>query len=182
MTAKPKEIAGISGRVIGYVGGVKNTIDQRLVGYLAERLPDYTFIFVGPIQTDISYLGRFKNVVFTGQKPHSELPDYIKYFDACIVPYAKNDYSDNVCLAKLNEYLIMGKPVISTKLKETESFSRESGNILYIAKDYGDFVRLICEAIESDNAALRSDRREVAFCNSWDRKVELMSDIVEKAF
>ena len=179
---RPEEMSGINGRVIGYVGGIKNTIDQRLVGYLAEKMPDHTFIFVGPVQTDISYLERFKNVTFTGQKPHSELPGYIKYFDACIIPYVKNTYSDNICLAKLNEYLIMGKPVISTNLKETENFSRENNDILYIAKDYDDFVRLAREAMISDCDALRAARREIAFSNGWDKKVEQMSGIVEKDF
>ena len=94
----------------------------------------------------------------------------------------KNDYSDNICLAKLNEYLIMGKPVISTNLKETENFSVENGSILYIAKDYDDFVRLTREAIRSDSDAVHVARKEVALGNSWDKKVGQMSDIIEKAF
>ena len=176
---RPAEIAEVHGRIIGYLGGVRSSIDQELVKFLASQLPDSTFVFVGPIQTEISKLKKYKNIIFTGQKPHAELPKYIKYFDACIIPYKKDNYTDNISPAKLNEYLIMGKPVISTNLKEVENFNKENEQILYIANAYDDFAKLILKAIDSDNKMLKNKRIQVARNNSWDKKIEQMSEIIE---
>ncbi len=178
---RPAEIAEVHGRIIGYIGGVRSSIDQELVKFLASQLPDFTFVFVGPIQAEITKLKKYKNIIFTGQKPPAELPKYIKYFDACIIPYKKDDYTDNISPAKLNEYLIMGKPVISTNLKEVENFNQENANVLYIADNYQNFVSFLIEAIEKDNEILRNRRIEVARNNSWDKKIEQMSEIIETA-
>lgn len=177
----PDELEGINNRIIGYLGGIRHSIDQFLIEYLAKKFPDYTLMFVGPIQTDILQMKCLKNIIFTGQKPHKELPRYIKCIDVCIIPYKKDAYTDNVSPAKLNEYLIMGKPVVSTNLKEIENFNRENDNILYIANDYQDFARLILEAIKQDSEGLRSKRIAVACNNSWDKKTEQMSTIIETA-
>ena len=179
ITEKPEEIVNIDGPIIGYIGGIRATIDQELVGYLAKELAGHTFVFVGPIQTDISYLRQFNNIIFTDRKPHSELPRYLKYFDACIVPYKKDDYTDNVSLAKLNEYLIMGKPVISTNLKETENFNRDNNGVLEIADSREKFLKLLLESIKNDNDILRKSRIEIADRNGWDDKIEQMSGIIE---
>ena len=176
---KPKEIEGIRNPIIGYVGGIRHSIDQSLIRHLVTEFPGFVFVFVGPIQTDISALSGLGNVIFTGQKPHAELPRYIKYFDVCIIPYKKDDYTNSISAAKLNEYLIMGKPVVSTRLNEIEGFNSENDNILYIANDYQEFVRLIREAVKQDNAILKDKRIMVACANSWDKKIEQMSSIVE---
>jgi len=176
---KPLEIENIKTKIVGYVGGVRNSIDQGLVAFLADQLSDVTFVFVGPAQTDIMRLGKFRNIVFTGQKSHNELARYIKYFDACIIPYKKDDYTDNISPAKLNEYLLMGKPVISTRLEEISSFNKENGGILYIADNYQRFLNSIKEAIKNDNEALKDKRVEIARNNSWDKKIETMSEVIE---
>jgi len=177
--SRPSEIEHVKTSIIGYVGGVRDSIDQELVVFLAEQLSDFTFVFVGPAQTDIMHMKKYKNIIFTGQKSHNELARYIKYFDACIIPYKKDDYTDNISPAKLNEYLIMGKPVISTRLEEIDSFNKENGGILYIADSYQGFSNSIKEAIKDDNEALKNKRVEIAMDNSWDKKIEAMSEIIE---
>jgi len=177
--SKPCEIEGVKTPIIGYIGGVRDSIDQELVVFLAKQLPDFTFIFVGPAQTDIMRMEKYKNIVFTGQKSHNELSCYIKYFNACIIPYKKDDYTDSISPAKLNEYLIMGKPVISTRLDEIDSFNKESGGILYIADNYQEFLNYIIKAIKDDSEALKNKRVEIAKNNSWDKKLESMSNIIE---
>ncbi len=176
--AEPLEIKGVSRPVIGFIGGVRNSIDKELVVYLAKRFSGYTFVFVGPIQTDISRLKRIGNVIFTGSKDHEELKRYIKFFDVCMIPYKIDDYTNNISPAKLNEYLIMGKPVVSTRLGEVERFNRENGNILFVGGNIEEFGDLIIQAVEKDSDILRKKRKEVACNNSWDKKTEKMSDII----
>jgi len=175
---RPPELNGLGQAIIGYIGGVRQSIDQKLIEYCANKFPEYTFVFIGPIQTNISHLRRLKNVIFLGQKPHSTLPAYIKYFDACIIPYRKDEYTDNISAAKLNEYLIMGKPVVTTNLEEIEYFNRENGNILYIASKYEDFTDYLLQAVRNDNQQLKEKRIQVAMNNSWEKKIRQMSEIV----
>ena len=175
---KPPELSGSGQAIVGYIGGVRQSIDQKLIEYCAKKFPGYTFVFIGPIQTNISLLKRYKNIVFLGQKPHAELPAYIKYFDACIIPYRKDDYTDNISAAKLNEYLIMGKPVVTTNLAEIEYFNQENGNILYLASTREDFAEAIFKAVGDKDKQLNEKRRLVAMNNSWENKIEQMAGIV----
>lgn len=176
---KPPEIENINNRIIGYVGGLRSSVDQELIAFLASYFSDFMFFFIGPIQTDISLIKKFKNLIFVRQKSHEELPRYIKYFDVGIIVYRKDDYGDNISSGKLNEYSIMGKPVVSTRIKEVENFNKESDNIIYIADSYQDFADLILKAITEDNEILRNKRREIACNNSWDKKIELMSEFIK---
>ena len=175
----PSEIEGVKNKIVGFVGGVRNSIDQELVKSLARSFPEFLFVFVGPIQTDISGLKNEPNVIFIGQKKHYELPDYIKRYDVCMIPYVKDPYTDNISPGKLNEYLIMGKPVVSTNLNEVEVFNRENGDIVYIAKDRDEYRDLITKAISQDNDNLRKARKKAALSNSWDVKIEEMSRVVD---
>ncbi|MCX5694993.1 MAG: YdcF family protein [Candidatus Omnitrophica bacterium] len=177
----PDDLTGIRKPVIGYIGGFRNSVDEQLIAFLAERFADQTFVFVGPIQTDISKLAKFKNLIFVGQKPHEELPRYINMFEVGIIAYKKDSYGDNISSGKLNEYLIMGKPVISTRLKEIENFNKDNDGIVYIADDYEEFARMISKAIKEDNGDLRKKRVEVACKNSWDNKIKQMSEALRQA-
>jgi uncharacterized SAM-binding protein YcdF (DUF218 family) len=177
-STKPQELINIDTKIVGYIGGIRKSIDIELIAFLADKFSDFTFVFVGPIQINISRLRCYKNIMFTGQKEHRELPYYLKYFDTCIIPYMKDAYADSISPAKLNEYLIMGKPVISTNLKEIANFNKNN-NILYIANNYDDFARLISESIRQDSEELRKRRIEVARNNDWDKKIEQMSEVIE---
>ena len=176
---KPAELASVRNKIVGYVGGVRKSIDIGLIEYLASHLNNFTFVFVGPVQINLANLKKYNNIIFTGQKRHESLPLYIKNFDVCIIPYKKDGYSDNISPAKLNEYLILGKPVVSTYLEEVANFNKEHGDILSIARDYPHFAMLVSESIEQDSDLLKKRRMAVAHDNSWDNKIEEMSLIIE---
>ncbi len=175
------ELQNIRKPIIGYVGGVHKWIDQGLVKRAAEKYPEYSFVFVGPLQTDVSLLKKLKNVYFLGPKEHMKLPNYIKTFDVCIIPYLLTDYTKNVYPAKLNEYLAMGKPVVSSYLPEIDAFKERYGNILYVGKDVEEFGECIKSALDEDNEVLRKRRIEIAKENSWENRINKMSELIEKA-
>ncbi len=75
---KPTEIKDVNYRIIGFVGGIRQTLNQTLLQYLAKRLSDFTFVFVGPIQAEISCIKQLKNIIFVGQNPpncHKKITD-----------------------------------------------------------------------------------------------------------
>ena len=178
--AMPDELKDIKAPIIGYVGGVHKWVDQGLLKDVIEEHPDKSFVFVGPLQTDVSQLSRLKNVHFLGKKEHGRVPLFVKYFNACIIPYLITDYTNNVYPTKLNEYLAFGRPVISTVLPEVIAFNKEYGDIVYVVKDKTEFSAKIKEAFNEDNGNLVDKRIEVARGNSWENRIRKMSDLIER--
>ena len=72
------------------------------------------------------------NVRLLGTKAHEQIPDYINAFDVCLIPYVVDELTDNISPAKLNEYLAIGKPVVSTDLAEVRRFNAAYGAVVSI--------------------------------------------------
>lgn len=176
----PKELKDIKHPIVGYIGGIHRWIDQISIKEMAEKYRDYSFVFIGPLQTNVSLLSNFKNIYFLGKKEHERLPLFIKYFDVCLVPYLVAEHTNNVYPTKLNEYLAMGKPVVSTELPEVKMFNKEYGDIVYVAKDRMEFSDYVYKAITEDKEILIEKRIDVARQNSWENRIEKMSDLVKK--
>ena len=178
-TETPDELKNIKRPIVGYVGGVHKWVDQGLINELAKKHTDYSFVFVGPIQTKVTELLKLKNVHFLGKKDHERLPLFIKYFDVCVIPYLITDYTRNVYPTKLNEYLALGKAVVSTSLLEIELFNKEYGGIVYMAEDTKAFSGHIEKAIRENEPSFVSKRIEAAQENSWESRIEKMSFTIE---
>jgi len=179
-TEVPEELNGIGKPIVGYIGGIHRWIDQKLVKAIALNSPDFAFVFVGPLQTDISFLSDVKNIYFLGNKDHKKLPYLIKYFSVTMIPYLINDYTRNVYPTKLNEYLSMGKPVVSTDLPEVRFFNQKYEGIVYVAQAAGEFCACINNAVNQDNDSLRQMRIEAAKDNNWQSRIEQMSNIIDR--
>ncbi len=177
----PDELKAIPRPIVGYVGGLHRWVDQPLAVAAARRLPDATFVFLGPQQCDVSLLEREPNVRLLGARPHDELPGYIKGFDVGIIPYVFSDYTTNVFPTKLNEYLAMGKPVVSTGLPDITQFNRAHGDVAAIADDPEAFASAIQRAMQGHEASEVEKRIAVARAHSWDARVAAMTGLIENA-
>lgn len=177
--AIPDELKDIKKPIIGYVGGVHKWIDQCLIKLLAQRHPDYSFVFIGPIQTEISMLSELRNVHFLGKKSHERIPYLINAFNVCIIPYLVTEYTANVYPTKLNEYLAMGKPVVSTGLPEVMYFNKNNDNLILIGKTHEEFASYTMEALGEQGEALIAQRISAARKNTWDVRIEEMSCLIE---
>ena len=177
--APPGELKGIKKPIIGYVGGVHKWMDLELIKEAALKYPDYSFIFAGPIQTDVSQVSGLENIYFLGKKEHGEIPYLVKNFDACMVPYLIADYTASVYPTKLNEYLAMGKPVISTDLPEVRSYNKENNNIVLVGSSREDFISLIPQALSLSSASAIEKRISAAKMNSWQQRIEQMTSLIK---
>ena len=174
------ELSNLRRPIIGYIGGVHKWVDLNLVKEIAKKYPEYSFVFIGPIQTDISLLSDQKNVYFLGKKEHKKIAYFIKDFDVGIIPYLITDYTKNVYPTKLNEYHAMGKPVVSTDLPEIASFNIKNDNLVLVGKSSEEFVNCISKALYlSRNNELISKRILSAQKNSWSGHIEEMSMLSE---
>jgi uncharacterized SAM-binding protein YcdF (DUF218 family)/glycosyltransferase involved in cell wall biosynthesis len=176
----PADLAALKRPIAGYVGGLHQWVDQDLLASVAAKLPDVTFALIGPEQTDVSRLKALPNVHLFGQRPHAELPRYVQGFDVGLVPYRITEYTANVYPTKLNEYLVMGIPVVATDLAEIRRFNSEHGAIVEIAPQADAFAEAITRAVTTVSAPSQVARRiEVAETNSWERRLEKMSALID---
>ncbi len=176
----PSDIDGIKAPIIGYVGGIHKHMDFPLIKFLADRHPEWSIVLVGPLQTDASSIHGIPNIHLLGKKDFSALPEYISMFDACIIPYAVNDYTKTVFPTKMSEYHAMGKPVVSVALPEVVMFNNENNNIVFIADTPDKFVECTENAMLAKDEALVNMRIASAKNNNWESKIESMSRLIEK--
>ena len=134
---------------------------------------------IGPTFDDFK-LEKRKNLVILGSKNHNEIPLYVKYFDVGIIPYLKNKFTDSIYPTKINEYLAMGKPVISSNIKEVENFNLDHQNIIKISKNNDDFIKNIKQTIENPTNINTNLLIETAKKNSWNNRFKLISSGLEK--
>ena len=178
----PNDIKNITGPVIGYTGAISDVFDKQLVVGLAHALPNVFIVIVGPKYTDISVLQEVKNIVLLGEKPHDLMPAYIASFDVAVIPYIVNEATNSVYSCKLNEYLSMGKMVLSTDLQEINIFNMENDNLIDIGVNKEDFINkakwLISEKYQ-DSESRREYRVKVANQNTWDKRFYEITDAID---
>ena len=176
----PADLRALRRPIVGYVGGIHQWLDQELLCRTARAHPEYSFAMVGPVQTDAERLRREPNIHLLGQKPHEQVPHYIKQFDAGIIPYRLTDYTSSVYPTKLNEYLAMGKPVVSTALPEVRTFGERHPSLVEIAESAEQFQRVLEQALAEDSGPLRRRRIEAARDNAWAPRIASMQDLIQQ--
>jgi uncharacterized SAM-binding protein YcdF (DUF218 family)/glycosyltransferase involved in cell wall biosynthesis len=179
--AAPSDVAALPRPVAGYLGGLHQWVDQSLVASVAARLPEVTFAMVGPAQTDVSTLERCPNVKLLGQRGHDVVPAYVKAFDVGLVPYRVAEYTLNVYPTKLNEYLVMGIPVVATDLPEIRRYNARHGELVEVAADPEAFAGAIRRALADSSPAVVDRRIAAAHENSWARRIEAMNVLIDEA-
>lgn len=175
----PTDLASIPRPILGYVGGVHRHVDLDLLEAVAQAHPDKSLVLVGPLQMDVSRLAGRPNVHFLGQKKYEDLPAYIRQFDLGLIPYELNEYTRSVYPTKLNEYLILGKPVVSTKLPEVEYFNQCHHGVVSVAADRADFVARVAGELARDDEAFRAQRIREVEPNAWHEKISAMEGLIQ---
>jgi len=177
----PSDITDIVGPIVGYIGTLGRVLDQELLCTLADQCSDFTIVLIGPEYANIDALKAKSNIVFLGTKPHNQLPYYIKAFDVGIVPYLCNDFTEGVYPSKLNEYLAMGIPAVSTNLREVRESKEVYGEVTTIADNTEEFVEAVKSLVVEKNGDSRKKQRiKVAKENSWESRFENLSKIIER--
>jgi len=182
--AVPDDLASLKRPIVGYVGALSGVLDQDLILKMATHMPSATFALVGPQYTDINRLEACSNIKLFGARPHDEIPAYIKGFDVAIIPYIQTPYTDSVYSCKLNEYLAIGVPVVSTNLQEIRNFIVQHGEVVSIGQDSDEFIKKVEDALEFERGGERAiqieKRISVAQANSWEQRFAEISEVVER--
>lgn len=174
----PPELAKTRQKVIGFTGSIEYRSDFELLKKIALAHPDKLLCLVGPICTSEHHeigLDKLPNVIFTGARKITELPNYLQYFDCVIIPYRKTVLTKSIYPLKINEYLAAGKPVIATHFSEDIYSFRD---VAYVTDTHEEFVRAIDTAISENNNERQQQRVKVAEENTWGERVKQFWEIV----
>ena len=110
---------------IGYVGVLREWVDCQPLFMAVQNLKktlDLKILIVGsgPEREKLNKLtvdlGIDDVVVFTGNVPYNQVPDYISAMDVCTIPFKTDRVAKDSLPLKLFEYMACGKQVISSRI------------------------------------------------------------------
>ena len=171
-----EKIKDINQPIIGY-SGIANLsrIDSELLDFIICKKPDWQFVFVGHAKPNfLKKYSDYNNVHHLLPVDYQILPDYLRYFDVAIVPFAINKNTMGNDLLKFHDYLAMGKPIVSTEIGGAEDFK----DVIRIARNSSDFLEAIEKALDSDTPQDISKRKNVALANSWHNRVKELESLL----
>jgi glycosyltransferase involved in cell wall biosynthesis len=170
-TVVPDDVAQLPRPILGFYGLIAEWVDLAAFRACAEAFPEGSIVIVGPENNaDAAGLERLRalpNVHLLGRKPYQALPGYCKAFDVALLPFIKNELTENANPLKLREYLAAGLPVVSTDIPEAVALADKG---VYLARDSSEFVDGVKRAL-ADGAGPSRARSEAMSGESWDAKV-----------
>jgi glycosyltransferase involved in cell wall biosynthesis len=159
----PAELDKLQRPLVGYVGDlVQFKVDFDLVKQIAAALPDWSFVFVGPLKKDVE-VPLNANLSYLGPRIREEIPKYIAAFDVCIIPHKVNLYMKHSFPMKLYEYFALGKPVVATQIPALKPYDK----YVYLANNLDQFTDSLKTALEENSAERQKERIHLASLHSW---------------
>jgi glycosyltransferase involved in cell wall biosynthesis len=172
-TQIPEEAKNLSRPIIGFWGLLDQWVDLTILEDIARARPHWTILLIGRSVVDAPALRRMPNIVFAGSKPYSQLPNWAKAIDVCILPFTQTSLMVQSSPLKLREYLAAGKPTVAVPLPEAKLLDKA----LLTAVDGPGFVRAIEEALAANTPELVALRQKSVETNTWDATV---ANVLEK--
>jgi len=178
---RPKELAGRTGKVVGFIGNLDHLrIDYQLLKKAALHHKDKTFLMVGPLN-NTTYkeigLADLPNMIFVGGKNLYDLPQYLQYMDCTLIPFLCNTVTKSIYPLKINEYLAAGKTVVATNFSEDINGFKEH---IYLANSAEAFINLIDTALAPQTKEQTQKRVDMAAANTWTARIQEFWGLVDQ--
>ncbi len=171
------EVARIPRPRLGYFGAIEPwLVDQDLIKRAAREKPEWNWIFIGNKSRGLE-IESLPNVHFLPAVAYENLPNYAAGFDVCVLPWDTSvPFTSYGSAIKVREYLATGKPVVISPLPEYQTMS----DVLRIARNGDDFLRLIDEALHEEGTDVSRARQDAVRNGTWDARAEWVSDLIEE--
>ncbi len=141
---RPQDLPGNARHIVGYYGAIAEWFDFAAVKILARLSRDLAVVLIGSVTVNNEEIKKYTNVYFLGEKPYSQLPNYLQYFDVALIPFLKNRLTLATDPVKMYEYLSAGKPVVATDLPEIRKFA----DVVELAEGPGEFARKVMKCLD----------------------------------
>lgn len=174
----PEDIQKIQKPVLGYIGALGSyRINFNLINYLSQRYPEWNIVLIGPIgeMSIDNRLMRRDNLTCLGTKAYDQLPNYIKAFDVCLLPYAKNPYTEFSFPLKFWEFMATGKPIVATDIPAFEEFE----SLIPVCHSNEEFATAVKKCLKEKDP--NSPKRiEAAKSNTWQKRIGTMMEHINE--
>jgi glycosyltransferase involved in cell wall biosynthesis len=172
---EPESMAAIPHPRVGYFGGLEpQTVDFTLLERLARDLPDAQLVLVGNATVPMDGLSARPNVHWLGMQPYEDVPSYGAGFDVAIMPWLQNAWIEACNPIKLKEYLALGLPTVSIDFPELARYH----SIVTAVTDPDSFSASVANVLATGGPSSPEERRAAVEQDSWDRKSEILADLV----
>jgi UDP-galactopyranose mutase len=179
--AEPPDQLSLPRPRLGFYGVIDERFDIPLLDFLAQARPDWQFMMIGPVaKIDPANLPWHSNIHYLGQRSYDELPSYLAGWDACLLPFARNEATRYISPTKTLEYMAAERPIVSTPIADVAG---PYGDIVYLGATPQAFLEACDRALASDqderNARI-GKMRAVLARTSWDSTALAMRGLIEQ--
>lgn len=160
--------------VAGFYGAIDDWFDTGLMAETAIRMPDWKFVLIGPVRTDVTPLRNLKNVHFLGPRAHHLLPSYSQHWTASLIPFRDNAQIRACNPLKLREYMAAGRPIVATEFPAAKPFAdyiRTADNAVMFEQEL--------RAIVGGGGDMTDQRRGAVKKQSWDARAREVGILIE---
>lgn len=135
---------------------------------------------IGPIEVPSfkEVISKCKNVTHINHLTGLDLQTEMLKHDVMLMPYSSPIENMVTSVpAKLFQYLAVGKPIISSSLKNLISLPAA---FVYKSNSKEDFLKNIIESVAADNEYLKASRIEYSSLHTWDARGHELFEILAK--
>ncbi len=122
----------------------------------------------------------YSNIKMRGVLKRSSLLNELKQISVGIAPYRLEDVNPGGTSNKLWVYLAVGKPVVMSDLPNIKKW-HINDKFIYSAKTETEFVEKVVDAYRDDNEELMYSRARFALDNSWDSRIHILMNGINKS-
>jgi glycosyltransferase involved in cell wall biosynthesis len=179
----PEEYASIKPPRAVYTGVFHEKIDLPLLVDVATKKPEWNLVFVGPVSEQklnaeiLKKARSLPNMHFLEEKKPAQLAGYIAGADLLMLPYVADETRRFAGLAlKFYEYMISGKPIISTPYTELETDAKD---LLSISAKTDDWISFFDSCLKNRDLEKEKQRVALAHKNSYKTRLETQRGILK---
>ena len=160
--AEAREKLGLDRKkpIVVYAGQLYNWKGADVLGRAANVMKDALVVFVGGSArecTDFRAVHRADNIIMAGQKPHADIPLYLRAADVAVLPNVpvtrESVYATSPL--KLFEYMIAGVPIVASDLPSIREILNERNALLVPPGDAGELARGVTALLRDSDRAKR---------------------------
>jgi glycosyltransferase involved in cell wall biosynthesis len=173
---RPRELADMTGPIIGYVGNLSSRLDVPLLEAVARARPHWQIVLIGSTHLDRSILRleSVHNVKFLGVRPYEEALRFVNHFDVALIPHVDNEMTQAMNPLKAFVYASAGVPVVSTPIANID----ELADLITVADGREAFIAAIDAALD---AGRHTPDLDLLSKHSWDSRVQHVLELIDQA-
>lgn len=177
--SRPRELEGLHGPIVGYVGNLSSRIDIPLIERMAVDRPDWNIVLIGSTHagSEILTVARHPNVSVLGPRRYEEAKQFINAFDVAMIPHLDNEMTQSMNPLKAFVYCSLGVPVVSTELANLDVL----GGLVTVASTADDFIASVDKAVSAERRPITAEQRRMLELNSWKVRADRAIALIDEA-